>query len=199
MANVLLDLVRHFFCGRCQDYIKSLDPLVTPETLRSRKTRLIVMGCGAYTMIPKYVEFASCPFTIYTNHSRDLYRALGMVRTLSTPLTPPEYVKTTIFEQMKAAAKHGLKSLAHGGPLWEAGDPSQVGGEWFIRDGKLGWCHRMPNTAGHLSTQEIWDVVKFRDEKQGQTKISEGIVENEVLKPDEQKPTTATEIDCGCS
>ena len=152
-------------------------------------------------MIKPYAEELRTPFPIYTDHSRAIFKALGMGRTLQGPAKKPAYVKTTVVEMGLKAFKHVMKSAMHGGALWEAGDMSQVGGEWFIRNGKLEWGHRMPDTAGHMSAEEIWDVVKFRSEEQGGTQIREGIVRAGTMeKHGAFEPSRIEDIKrCGCS
>lgn len=127
-------------------------------------------------MIKPYAEDLKTSFSIYTDHSRAIFKAFRMGRTLQGPAKKPAYVKTTVVEMGLKAFKHVVKSAMHGGALWEAGDMSQVGGEWFIRNGKLEWGHRMPDTAGHMSAEEIWDVVKFRSEGHEETLVKEGVV-----------------------
>ncbi|KAK6345149.1 hypothetical protein TWF718_007078 [Orbilia javanica] len=199
--TVLVIFVRHFFCGLCKNYIESLSPLITPETLRSQKTRLIIIGCGGYSMIKPYTKELQTPFHIYTDHSKAIFKAFGMGRTLQGPAKKPAYVKTTVVEMGLKAFKHVMKSAIHGGALWDAGDMSQVGGEWLIRNGKLEWGHRMPDTAGHMSAEEIWDVVKFRNEEYGQTQIKEGIIRAGTMEKHGALEPSIVEgpTNCGCN
>ncbi|KAK6360693.1 hypothetical protein TWF730_006824 [Orbilia blumenaviensis] len=198
--TVLVIFVRHFFCGLCKNYIESLSPLITPETLRSQRTRLIIIGCGGYSMIKPYTQELKTSFPIYTDHSRAIFKAFGMGRTLQGPAKKPAYVKTTVVEMGLKAFKHVMKSAMHGGSLWDAGDMSQVGGEWFIRNGKLEWGHRMPDTAGHMSAEEIWDVVKFRSEENGGALIKAGIVRAGTMeKHGAFEPSITENTSCGCS
>ncbi|KAK6520471.1 hypothetical protein TWF506_000725 [Arthrobotrys conoides] len=199
--TVLVIFVRHFFCGLCKNYIESLSPLITPESLKSQRARLIIIGCGGYSMIKPYAEELKTPFPIYTDHSRAIFKTFGMGRTLQGPAKKPAYVKTTVVEMGLKAFKHVMKSAMHGGALWEAGDMSQVGGEWLIRNGRLEWGHRMPDTAGHMSAEEIWDVVNFRSEEQGGTQVKEGIVRAGTMKKHGAFEPSITEntARCGCS
>ncbi|KAK6527938.1 hypothetical protein TWF281_009199 [Arthrobotrys megalospora] len=200
IGTVLVIFVRHFFCGLCKNYIESLSPLITPETLKSQRTRLIIIGCGGYSMIKPYTEELKTPFPIYTDHSRAIFKTLGMGRTLQGPAKKPAYVKTTVVEMGLKAFKHVMRSAIHGGALWEAGDMSQVGGEWFIRNGKLEWGHRMPDTAGHMSAEEIWDVVTFRGGQDGDTQVKDGIVRAGTMEMHGTLEPSITEgTRCGCS
>ncbi|KAK6359642.1 hypothetical protein TWF696_000786 [Orbilia brochopaga] len=174
--TVLVIFIRHFFCGLCQNYVESLSPLLTPETLKTRKTRLIIIGCGGYRMINEYAEDLKTPFPIYTDHSRAIYKAFGMGRTWRGPAKKPAYVRTGVVQMGLKAFKHVARSTIHGGVFWEAGDMSQVGGEWVVRNGRIEWGHRMPDTAGHMSPEEIWDVVKFRQDEVGETMVKKGII-----------------------
>ncbi|KAK6543135.1 hypothetical protein TWF694_007055 [Orbilia ellipsospora] len=198
--TVIVIFVRHFHCGLCQNYIESLSPLITPETLKAHKTRLIIIGCGGHSMIKTYAEELKTPFPVYTDHSREIYKAFGMGRTLQGPAKKPAYVRTSVVAMGLKAFRHVLKSAASGGALWDAGDMSQVGGEWFIRNGKLEWGHRMPDTAGHMSAEEIWDVVKFRNDQVTETQVSQGIIRAGTMdKHGALEPSVVKGAPCGCS
>ncbi|EPS35879.1 hypothetical protein H072_10653 [Dactylellina haptotyla CBS 200.50] len=198
--TVVVLFVRHFYCGLCQNYIESLSPSITPETLMAHKTRLIIIGCGGHGMIKQYAEDLKTPFPVYTDHTRAIYRAFGMGRTLQGPAKKPAYVRTSVVEMGLKAFKHVVKSAMQGGALWDAGDMSQVGGEWVVRNGNLEWGHRMPDTAGHMSAEEIWDVVKFRSDKTSETQISQGVIRAGTMeKHGALEPAIVGGPMCGCS
>ncbi|KAF3931730.1 hypothetical protein ABW19_dt0207760 [Dactylella cylindrospora] len=197
--TVAVIFVRHFFCGLCQNYIESLSPLITPETLKAHKTRLMIIGCGGAGMIKEYAKEIGTRFPVYTDHSRAIYKAFGMGRTLQGPAKKPAYVKTSVVEMGIKALKYAVRSAMGGGAIWEAGDMSQVGGEWFIRNGKLEWGHRMPDTAGHMSAEEIWDVVKFRKDQIGETQVKQGIIRAGTMERDGSlSPPIVEGASCGC-
>lgn len=107
-------------------------------------------------MIPEYRARTSCPFPIYTDPSRALYAALGMVSNLDLGDKSPAYVKSGLVGGTLSSAWNIVKSGAVNG---KGGAYGQNGGEWFFDGGELRWCHRMRNTRDHVEVEEIGRVV----------------------------------------
>ncbi|KAL3963323.1 hypothetical protein ACCO45_000327 [Purpureocillium lilacinum] len=184
--RVLVVFVRHFFCGNCQEYLRSLSESIKPEALLRLpiSTFVVVVGCGDPALIDMYVEATGCPFPVYTDPTRSLFDELGMVKTLALGAKP-------------AYMKRGLRSIPRGLAL-KSGDQRQVGGEFLLepldavtpigtpqderhkraaigtaepqggQDGadddpieekRVTWCHRMRTTRDHAEIPELMEIL----------------------------------------
>ncbi|KAF2758889.1 hypothetical protein EJ05DRAFT_509779 [Pseudovirgaria hyperparasitica] len=154
----LIIFVRHFFCGNCQEYLRTLCSSITPEDLISleKPTFITVIGCGKPELIDMYVETTGCPFPVYADPSTKLYDALGMVRTLDLGPKKPEYIQSGMLGGALRSILQGLKS---GKNAINGGSFKQVGGEFMFEHGKATWCHRMRNTRDHAGIPEIKGIL----------------------------------------
>ena len=77
--KTVLFFIRHFWCGQCQDYtlasVSQLDPLV----LAAAGIRVIIISNGSWKIIKSYRKLFGCPFPIYVDGPRRLYKLLGCV------------------------------------------------------------------------------------------------------------------------
>ncbi|KAH6840743.1 AhpC/TSA antioxidant enzyme-domain-containing protein [Chaetomium sp. MPI-CAGE-AT-0009] len=130
--RVLIIFIRHFFCGNCQQYLRTLSESITPPSLLAlpHSTFICVVGCGDPALIDMYADAAACPFPIYADPTRRLYAELGMVRTLA--LGPrPAYMKTHLLKSSALSVVQGLKQIGKGLAV-KGGDMKQVGGEFLF-------------------------------------------------------------------
>ncbi|KAG0646237.1 hypothetical protein D0Z07_8292 [Hyphodiscus hymeniophilus] len=187
--RVLVIFIRHFFCGNCQEFLRTLtDSISTAELLRlPTPTFIAVVGHGSHSLIPMYANVTHCPFPIYADPTKHLYNALGMVRTLNMG-TRPEYQRRGTVKGMWQSVVQGISNLK-GGKALQGLDWHQVGGEFlfepidmstpitspefevnkqlngaFPRDGyveekQVTWCHRMKNTRDHAELPELREIL----------------------------------------
>ncbi|KAK0651549.1 AhpC/TSA antioxidant enzyme-domain-containing protein, partial [Cercophora newfieldiana] len=130
--RVLIIFVRHFFCGNCQEYLRSVSASITPETLLRLpiSTFIAVVGCGDPGLIQMYADATECKFPIYADPTRKLYEELGMMRTLAMG-TRPAYMKQTMLKSSLASVVQGLKQIKSG-LATKGGDARQIGGEFLF-------------------------------------------------------------------
>ncbi|KAJ2901747.1 Thioredoxin-like protein AAED1 [Zalerion maritima] len=130
--RVLVIFVRHFFCGNCQEYLRTLSAAITPDNLLNLpiSTFIAVVGCGAPELIDTYAAQTNCPFPIYTDPTRKLYDELGMVRTLSMG-AKPAYIRRSFAHTVVTGVVQGLKQVPKG-LATKSGDQKQVGGEFMF-------------------------------------------------------------------
>ncbi|KAJ9141618.1 Thioredoxin-like protein AAED1 [Coniochaeta hoffmannii] len=130
--RVLVIFVRHFFCGNCQEYLRTLSAAITPDSLLRLpiSTFIAVVGCGDPALIPMYAEATGCPFPIYADPTRRLYQELGMVRTLALG-ERPAYMKKSLLKSSIESIVQGLKQIPKG-LATKAGDQRQIGGEFLF-------------------------------------------------------------------
>ncbi|KAK4670217.1 uncharacterized protein QC763_209740 [Podospora pseudopauciseta] len=130
--RVLLVFVRHFYCGNCQDYLRTLSSAFSPSDLLGLPipTFIVVIGCGDPGLIDMYTSETGCPFPVYTDPTRKLYAELGMIRTLALG-ERPAYTKTHLVRSSLASVVQGLKQIPKG-LAHKGGDSRQIGGEFLF-------------------------------------------------------------------
>ncbi|EXL98401.1 AhpC/TSA antioxidant enzyme-domain-containing protein [Fusarium oxysporum II5] len=130
--RVLIIFVRHFFCGNCQEFLRSLSEAITPEALLRLpvSTFIAVIGCGDPALIDMYVNETGCRFPVYTDPTRSLFDALGMSKTLQLG-TKPAYMRRSMMHSIVGSIVQGVKQIPTGNVL-KMGDQRQVGGEFLF-------------------------------------------------------------------
>ncbi|KAK5128639.1 hypothetical protein LTR08_003948 [Meristemomyces frigidus] len=153
----LVLFIRHFYCGACQAYLAALSQAITKEDYFSIPvpTSIFVIGCGQPDLIPQYKKFTECPFPIFADPSRQLFKKLGMHMSVNIGLERPEYMKdisapawavgqvTQIRKSLKEPDGIRKRDIIRGG------NPMQIGGEFLFDEGEVVWCHRMRNYRNH--------------------------------------------------
>ncbi|KAK4199361.1 AhpC/TSA antioxidant enzyme-domain-containing protein, partial [Triangularia verruculosa] len=130
--RVLMVFVRHFYCGNCQDYLRTLSSAFSPADLLGLPipTFIVVIGCGDAGLIDMYTSETGCPFPVYTDPTRKLYAELGMIRTLALG-ERPAYTKSHLVKSSLASVVQGLKQIPKG-LAHKGGDTRQIGGEFLF-------------------------------------------------------------------
>ncbi|KAH8835168.1 hypothetical protein DL96DRAFT_1455838 [Flagelloscypha sp. PMI_526] len=132
--------IRHWNCPSSQSYIRD----VIQKVPRGR--RIIIVGNGSHSVIPKYRKACLIPdfIEVYTEPSLRIHRALGLRLASEKEINKSEIKKNS---SLAKAVVRALKSTAHYGPL------AQLGGEFHFKgDGNSLVCtyaHRMENTKDH--------------------------------------------------
>ncbi|KAH9866125.1 hypothetical protein J1614_008689 [Plenodomus biglobosus] len=177
----LIIFIRHFFCGNCQEYLRTISSSIKPEDLLALPvpTSIIVIGCGRPELIPMYTEATSSPFPIYAEPTRKLYDHLGMTRTFDLG-SKPAYMQTNLLINSVQSIFQGLST---GKNALKGGDMKQVGGEFLFENGKCTWAHRMKNTRDHAEVSELRDLIGLDGSRPPLRKRwSHGIKENNAEK-----------------
>ncbi|KAF1918282.1 AhpC/TSA antioxidant enzyme-domain-containing protein [Ampelomyces quisqualis] len=153
----LIIFIRHFFCGNCQEFLRTLSSSMTPAALLALPTPtfITVIGCGKPELIPMYANTTSCPFPIYADPTRKLYDLLGMTRTLQLG-SKPAYMHTSVLIN---SVQSIFQSLGTGKHALQGGDFKQVGGEFLFEDGQCTWVRRMKNTRDHSEVVDLRHVL----------------------------------------
>ncbi|KAK3392089.1 AhpC/TSA antioxidant enzyme-domain-containing protein [Sordaria brevicollis] len=130
--RVLIIFVRHFFCGQCQEYLRTLSASITPDSLLRLplSTFIAVIGCGDPQLIDMYAQTTNCPFPIYADPTRKLYQELGMVRTLALG-EKPAYATKSLVKTSLDSILAGIKQIPKG-LVNKGGDLKQIGGEFLF-------------------------------------------------------------------
>jgi len=124
-------------------------------------TSIIVIGCGSPELIRQYKANTQCPFPIFADPTRLIFKHLGMGITFD-PLGKkrPEYMKD--IDVIKWS--HGqIKEVfaTKGKKKFRGGNLFQIGGEFLFQDGEVHWCHRMRNMRGHAEIEVIRRVLQI--------------------------------------
>ncbi|KAF9882204.1 hypothetical protein CkaCkLH20_00240 [Colletotrichum karsti] len=135
--RVLIIFVRHFFCGNCQEFLRSLSESITPDALLGlpMSTFIAVVGCGNPGLIDMYLQETGCPFPVYTDPTRRLFEKLGMTRTLALG-ERPAYMRKSMLKSAAESVFQGLKQVK-AGLATKSGDHRQVGGEFLFEPVEL--------------------------------------------------------------
>lgn len=165
----LVLFVRHFYCGACQAYLRTLTDSITMQEYFSipTPTSIIIIGCGEPDLIPQYKKFTNCPFPIFADPNRQLFKKLGMTVSLNIGNERPEYMKdisapawlagqvTTIRKSLKDP--EGIRKR----DIFRGGNPMQIGGEFLFDDGEAVWCHRMKNYRNHAEVTKLRKLLEL--------------------------------------
>ncbi|CAJ2502835.1 Uu.00g102290.m01.CDS01 [Anthostomella pinea] len=136
--RVLIIFIRHFFCGNCQEYLRTLSASITPDNLLQLpvSTFIAVVGCGSHELINTYIQETNCPFPVYADPTRRLYNELGMVRTLAMGAKPAYLQDRSVAHTVLSGIRQGLKQVKSG-LVTKMGDQRQVGGEFLFEPATL--------------------------------------------------------------
>ncbi|KAK0269623.1 hypothetical protein LTR35_014736 [Friedmanniomyces endolithicus] len=163
----LVLFVRHFYCGACQAYLTALAQGISKEDYFGipTPTSIIVIGCGQPDLIKHYKRFTSCPFPIFADPSRSLFKKLGMSLSANIGRVRPEYMKdisapawlagqvSTVKKSLKDPEGIRKRDVLRGG------NPMQIGGKFLFEDGEVVWCHRMRDYRGHAEVGVLREVL----------------------------------------
>lgn len=146
----------------CQAYIQALTQEINMQTYftMSIPTSIVIIGCGTPELIRQYKARTQCPFPIFADPSRRIFKHLGMSLSLNIGFKRPEYFKSTnetawLFKQFKEM------SNTPGKKKWRSGNWLQVGGEFLFEDGQVVWCHRMKSYRDHAEIDTLKRVLQI--------------------------------------
>ncbi|KAL2816596.1 Sodium:solute symporter family-domain-containing protein [Aspergillus cavernicola] len=164
--RTLVVFVRHFYCGSCQEYLRSMVEVITPDYLSHLPvtTSVAIIGCGSPSLIDHYAaEVGGCPYPLYCDPTLKLYDDLGMYTTWD--LGPhPAYIRKSMVRVVLESFWQIFRLLPAGLAL-SGGPKSQVGGEFLFElsgDGeekRISWCHRMNTSRDHTEIPIIADIL----------------------------------------
>ncbi|KAI0267857.1 AhpC/TSA antioxidant enzyme-domain-containing protein [Gloeopeniophorella convolvens] len=172
--------IRHFWCPLCQDYLASLMRDVDHAALARAGVRVVVIGCGSYSLIRPYRQIFHLPYELLVDASsgQALYRALGMGRLArgnnggggagagTGAGKPGAYVRHGAVSGLAMVVGHALRV---GMPPWErGGDATQLGGEFVFGPGlSCTYAHRMQSAAGHAPVVDVLAAAGVRGVHKG--------------------------------
>ncbi|KAH9942951.1 hypothetical protein B0H21DRAFT_749119 [Amylocystis lapponica] len=149
MPSSSLRLLGHFFCGSCQQYVMQL-AAVRKEALEQAGTRIVIIGCGDWSLIKTTA--------MYADPARALYDTFGLVESLDR--TPAGQEKRSYLAG-RSFLGNALKSIWDGplkNPLHigKQGKISQLGGDIILGPGEqCSYASRMQHTEDHVELAEL--------------------------------------------
>ncbi|KLJ11136.1 hypothetical protein EMPG_13588 [Blastomyces silverae] len=176
--RTLIIFVRHFFCGSCQDYVGAVSESIPAPPQLPTNTAIIIVGCGAPSLIATYRDTTKCPFPIYTDPTRCLYALFDMKMTLDAGNHAPDYSPSSMFSLVTRGITYTLGRLLSGDML-QSGNKSQNGGELLFEaefangaaeDGDeeikvtIPFCHIMKNTRDHSEVSILRTILGLDEE-----------------------------------
>ncbi|RMZ91729.1 hypothetical protein DV736_g1065, partial [Chaetothyriales sp. CBS 134916] len=148
--KVLVILIRHFYCSSCQEYVRQISKSLGPEKLARRDMSIIIIGCGAPSLITWYVKVTQCAYPIYADPKTRLYELLGTYRTVSMRTRRLSYVHYSLFMGgLSASQSRGYPEKKDLLAEMDAHCDKKYG------DWKIWWCHRMRNARDHTEVVEL--------------------------------------------
>jgi len=156
----LIIFVRHFYCGACQSYLKALTTSITPDTYFTMAipTSIIIIGLGAPGLIRHYRKTTGCPFPIFTDPTKSLYKTLGMSWSLDIGRKRPEYMKD-ISPPAWLAGQLKQMSQTEANLRFRGGNWLYLGSEMLFEAGEVVWVHRMKNYRDHAEVDVLRRVL----------------------------------------
>jgi hypothetical protein len=127
-------------------------------------TSITIIGCGQPDLIPHYKSFTGCPFTMYADPTRSLFKRLGMNTSFSVGKKKPDYMEKGLLGASKDELMLLRKSFKdpeglRKRDLLRGGNPMQIGGEFLFENGQVVWCHRMRDYRGHAEIETLRRLV----------------------------------------
>ncbi|PYH42904.1 peroxiredoxin-like family protein [Aspergillus saccharolyticus JOP 1030-1] len=167
--RTLIVFIRHFFCGSCKEYIRTLSQTLTPDYLAglTPPTGIVIIGCGDPGLIDTYLAETGCVFPLYADPERKLYAELGLGLSLAMG-EKPGYIQRSMGRVVAESVWANLRQMTRG-LGWKGGDQRQNGGEFLFQategsqgKGEVVWCHRMRNTRDHTEVDVLRGMLEGR-------------------------------------
>ncbi|OCH90542.1 hypothetical protein OBBRIDRAFT_730608 [Obba rivulosa] len=154
--------IRHFFCGVCfilaRQYVMQLAG-VRKDALDQAGVKIVIVGCGEWSLIKNYCEATGFTGEMYADPSRALYRTFGLIQNLD--LTPAGTEKRSYLSKsflgnvVKSIWNGPLKNPQH---IGKQGNITQLGADFVLGPGQeCTFVWRMQHTEDHM---EVADLMK---------------------------------------
>ncbi|KAM0747739.1 hypothetical protein T439DRAFT_328401 [Meredithblackwellia eburnea MCA 4105] len=187
--KVVVVFLRHLWCGLCQSYVVALktaqtslstlsnssasthslaeSPLSPSSPKGATRTNfsklppvyILLISSGSPSLIPIYRARLECPFPLYVDKSRKLYKTLGMTRKTWDGGKESEkgsYVTQSQLKNVVSSTVNGLRMPRY------PGDQKQLGGEFVFsteNDASTITClyaSRMSTTRNHSEVRDLF-------------------------------------------
>ncbi|GAA5988179.1 hypothetical protein JCM5350_002213 [Sporobolomyces pararoseus] len=184
-GRVVFVALRHFWCNLCQQYVQALREamlslvhfqnsvdnlsLTTGSSVSVGEYHepraiipplyIVLVSTGSHRLIPTYRQRLDCPFPLYVDRSRKLYKTLGMTKSslgMGKDSEKGSYIKNSQWENVVNSTKNGLAMPRYPGPQ------AQLGGEFVFTHHKdddsisCEYASRMHTTRAHAEIRDLF-------------------------------------------
>ncbi|ORY54367.1 hypothetical protein BCR35DRAFT_310361 [Leucosporidium creatinivorum] len=169
-GRVVVVFLRHLWCGLCAQYVTALRRATTALASASSTTvstasdqspplYILLISSGSPSLIPIYRSRLDCPFPLYVDQKRAIYKALGMtLKSLSAGREKDKgsYITKSMLGNVVSSTASGLVMRAN------PGSQRQLGGEFVFtaEDGndtiKCTYASRMNSTRSHSEVRDLF-------------------------------------------
>jgi len=158
--------IRHFFCGRCEEFVAALSKELPPKRLEGLepKASLAIIGCGDASLIRDYKKRTNCPFDMYADPERAIYGKLDFSINLKPGQTKPSHITKSM---ASVTASSFVVAVSAGTKALSGGHFSQNGGDFIWKDGQLEYAKRMETTTDHVEIEELYRLLSSNESGNG--------------------------------
>ncbi|KAM0785999.1 hypothetical protein ACM66B_006817 [Microbotryomycetes sp. NB124-2] len=180
-GSVVVVFLRHLWCGLCQQYVKALrqanhalhatsttsfstsssrNGTVPAASTSTVPLYILLVSSGSPALIPIYRSRLDCPFPLYVDRKRTLYKALGMTLKSWNPGSEKDkgsYVQISMGQNVATSLKSAF--AMRGAP----GSQTQLGGEFVFTvnesesdEIRCSFASRMNSTRSHAEVRELF-------------------------------------------
>ncbi|KAG8983308.1 hypothetical protein FRB90_006134, partial [Tulasnella sp. 427] len=147
----------------CASYVSALAKVPT-DALDAAGTKIVLIGCGAWDMIPTYQDTTKFKGLVYSDPTCKLHDTLSMVSDLVVPPKNERSIRSYVPRRYGKAVRkgivEGLKQPINA-VTGRYGPIPQLGGDFIMGPGNVcTYAHRMRNTMDHL---EVHDLMALAD------------------------------------
>lgn len=145
---VVLALVRHFGCQFCKDHVSQLAPAV--PAIHQARAELVVVGSGNPSMAAFFAEDYHVTTPLFTDPTREVYRAFGAKRPTWTALLDPRLYRNA-WQAHRGGHRAGKVQ----------GDIAQLGGVFIVLpNGDMPFAYRSAVAGDLPSVARVLDELK---------------------------------------
>ncbi|BGP20038.1 hypothetical protein JCM10213v2_008173 [Rhodosporidiobolus nylandii] len=176
--KVVVVFLRHAWCGLCAQFVEALNRATTnlnhlsqAASISSRSSTssgvapyipplyILLISSGSATLIPTYRARLDCPFPLYMDRTRRLYKALGMNKKtwdMGKDDEKGSYIVKSNLGNIVSSTKAGI-AMPH-----YPGSQTQLGGEFVFEanptTGAIECCYaaRMHTTRAHSEIKDLF-------------------------------------------
>ncbi|KAK4048500.1 hypothetical protein OIV83_004668 [Microbotryomycetes sp. JL201] len=174
-GSVIVVFLRHLWCGLCQQYVKALRQAnhnlhaASTASLSTGSSRapavplyILLISSGSPALIPIYRSRLDCPFPLYVDRKRTLYKALGMTLKTLNPGKEKDkgsYVEISMGQNIVASLKSTVAMRGY------PGKQAQLGGEFVFTVNEsesdeitCSFASRMSTTRNHAEASLVREL-----------------------------------------
>ncbi|KAG8903290.1 hypothetical protein FRB99_003475 [Tulasnella sp. 403] len=149
----------------CHSYVSAL-ARVPQDALDAAGTKIVVIACGAWDMIPTYQDTTGFKGLMYSDTTCKIHEVLGLVNDLIIPPKDERTIRSYVPKKYTKAVTKGIV-IGLRQPInafaGRYGPIAQLGGDFILGPGNVcDYAHRMRNTMDHV---EVVDLMALADVK----------------------------------